>query len=155
MPRGAGAALWLQVRGPSRWSLQRTREPAVRPHHLLSSLPALGRGACADLAGRAGTVGPRPGCSGPKIKVISERKTSERWPRVWAWGKSTQIRGSEAVVTPEWRVRVPGRESAKGGPALCTLPAPNLEHQAWSGRGNGPRSGLPSWLSDPGPVQRR
>nr|XP_030693325.1 receptor expression-enhancing protein 1 isoform X5 [Globicephala melas] len=51
----SGAALWLQVCRPSGWSLQRTREPAVLPHDLLSSRPALGRGAC-DFRGRAREV---------------------------------------------------------------------------------------------------
>lgn len=38
-------------------------------------------------------------------------------------GRSTQVRGSGVVITPEGRVRVPRRKSAKGGPAGVPFPA--------------------------------
>lgn len=101
-----------------------------------------------------------PAVLGPKIKAISERKTGGRWFRAWAWCRSTQIRGSGAVITPELRSVVPGRKSGKGGPATQgwhAFPAPrvSLGHQVWLGKGKGPTSELPSWLSDTGPVQRQ
>lgn len=107
-------------------------EPELR-RDPLSPLPALGCGTC-DFRGWGRQVLTQPGgwgelalpsgCSGPKIKVISERKTGERWPRAWAWGRSTQIRGSRAVLPWRRRVGLPGRSFAKGGPARVPSPTP-------------------------------
>lgn len=99
-----------------------------------------------------------PAVLGPKIKIISERKTGKRWPRAWAQGESAPVRGPGGVITPELRVRVSWRKSGKGGPATqgwCAFPTPTvgLGHQVWGGKRKG--LWLPSGLGGTGPVQRQ